>query len=154
MKSRYLLLLTAFACISLLSFALYLQFYRDMLPCPLCVLQRYAFIALAVFCLIGAAANIPRVGAGFGLIAALGGSGIAARHLWVQAHPNVSCGIDPLETFLNVAASAKLWPAMFKADGMCTTDYAPILGLSIPQWSLAWFVLFTLILLFIFFRRR
>lgn len=154
MKSRSLLFLIAFASIGLLAFALYLQFYQDMQPCPLCVLQRYAYVALAVFCLVGAIGNAPKLGAGFGLVAALGGAGVAIKHLWVKAHPEVSCGIDPLETLLNITATADLWPAMFRADGMCTADTAPILGLSIPVWSLVWFVMFTLTLLVIIFRRR
>ena len=154
MKSRTLLFIIAFACIGLLAYALYLQHYREMLPCPLCVMQRYAFIAIALVSLAGAIGNWPKLAAGFSLAAAIGGAGIAIKHLWVQAHPEVSCGIDPLERMLNMAATANLWPAMFKADGMCTAGYEPILGLSIPQWSLAWFVFLSAALLLIIVRRR
>ena len=34
---------------------------------------------------------------------------------------------------------------LFQADGLCTTEYDPILGLSIPQWALVWFTIFALI---------
>jgi disulfide bond formation protein DsbB len=67
-------------------------------------------------------------------------------HLWVKAHPGTSCGIDPLETALNTIPTAKLMPFLFNADGLCATPYAPILGLSIPQWSLLWFLVLTLTL--------
>ncbi len=138
--------LTAFA---LVGFALYLQHAKDMLPCPLCVLQRYAFISVGLICLIFAA--LPRaatkVGASLGTLAALTGAGIAGWHLWVKAHPSISCGIDPLETSLNKIATAELLPFVFKADGLCSAEYAPILGLSTPQWSLIWFSTFALVLI-------
>jgi hypothetical protein len=37
-------------------------------------------------------------GTGLGLLAALGGLGTAGKHLYVLAHPGLSCGIDPMET--------------------------------------------------------
>ncbi len=138
--------LTAFA---LVGYALYLQHYRDMLPCPLCVLQRYAFVAVGLICLIFAALprSTTKLGAGLGTLAALSGAGVAGWHLWVKAHPNVSCGIDPLETSLNKIATAEWMPYLFKADGLCTTEYEPILGLSIPEWSMIWFCVIALVLI-------
>jgi protein dithiol:quinone oxidoreductase len=153
LKSRTLLLAIALACIGLLSFGLYMQHVLDMQPCPLCVLQRYAFAAIAIFCLIGAVVNTPRAAGGLALLSALTGGGIAGYHLWVQAHPAVSCGIDPLETSLNTILTARLMPFLFKADGFCTTPYPPLLGLSTPQWAMVWFVLFALTLLWIVLRR-
>lgn len=154
MKSRTLLSLIAIACLGLLSFALYLQHFKDMQPCPLCVLQRYAFLAIAIGCIIGAISNKPKLGAGLGLIAGLAGAGTAGHHLWVQAHPTVSCGRDPLEAALNNLFTAQWLPSVFKADGMCSAAHDPILGLSIVQWSMAWFTGLTLLLIFIALRRR
>ncbi|MDB5824966.1 MAG: dsbB [Herminiimonas sp.] len=138
---RKVLLTAAIVSIALLGFALYLQFGRNMLPCPLCIIQRYAFAAVAIVCLIGAALpRRPATAAGaVAALAAVAGAGVAGWHLWIKAHPGVSCGIDPLETSLNTIPTAKLLPFLFQADGLCTTEYAPILGLSIPQWSLLWF---------------
>lgn len=154
--SRPLLLFVAFACIALLAFALYLQIVERMQPCPLCIIQRYAFVAIALVCLVFAV--MPRgtapVGAGLAMLFALGGAGTAGWHLWVKAHPEVSCGIDPLETSLNTIPTAKLFPLLFNADGLCATPYDPILGLSIPQWSLAWFVGMALVLGWVAFKRR
>lgn len=155
-STRSLLIAIALACIGLLGFALYLQFGRDMLPCPLCIIQRYAFAGVALLCLVAAflPAAARRFGTGLAALAALAGAGVATWHLWVKAHPNVSCGIDPLETSLNTIPTAKLLPFLFQADGLCTTEYEPILGLSIPQWSLAWFSLFVVALLWLALRRR
>lgn len=142
-----LLLLTALACIAMLGVGLYLQLVLEMLPCPLCILQRYAFAATALVCLVTVAlpAAVTRIGAALACLASLTGAGIAIRHLWVKAHPSVSCGIDPLETSLNKIFIADWFPALFRADGLCTTEYDPILGLSIPQWALVWFAIFALL---------
>ncbi len=145
--AKPLLLLVMLACIAMLGVGLYLQLVLEMLPCPLCIVQRYAFMLVGVLCLI--ALPLPAAGmrafAGLGSLAALGGAGIAIRHLWIKAHPTVSCGIDPLETLLNKLPFANWYPPLFAADGLCTTEYDPILGLSIPQWALVWFVVFALV---------
>ena len=153
-KSRPLLLSIAFCCIALLAAAMYIQHILDMLPCPLCVIQRYLFLAIALACLIGAASNKPKPGAGLGLLGALGGLGVAGKHLYVLAHPGLSCGIDPLETSLNTIFTARTMPFIFKADGLCEDASAPFFGLSIPQWSFIWFALFALALIWILARRK
>lgn len=152
---RTILLAVAFSSFALLGVALYLQHVMNMQPCPLCVMQRYAFVAIALICLVlvGLPPKAVRAGAGLGAIAALTGAGIAIWHLWVKANPSVSCGIDPLETSLNTIPTANMMPFLFKADGFCSTPYAPILGLSIPQWSLIWFVIFAIVLARLAFKR-
>jgi len=146
-SSKSLLLSVAILCIALLGAALYLQIVEEMMPCPLCIIQRYLFAAIAIICIVFAflPSGSSRAGAGLGLLAALGGIATAGWHLWVQAHPGTSCGIDPLETSLNTIPTAKLFPMLFKADGLCATPY-PFLGLSIPQWSLIWFAIIALLL--------
>ncbi len=138
----------AVIAISLLGVGLYLQFVREMAPCPLCIMQRYAFVAVAIFSLLAFALPkfATRISTALALLAAVTGAVIAGWHLWVKAHPAVSCGIDPLETSLNKLFTARLMPYLFQADGFCTTEYDPILGLSIPQWSLIWFAMFTVVL--------
>lgn len=154
-NSKSVLLMIAFTSIGLIAFALYLQHGKQMLPCPMCILQRYAFAAVALICIVFAflPRSAARVGAGLAALAAITGAGLAGRHLWIIANPSISCGIDPLETSLNAIPTANLMPFLFKADGLCTTLYEPILGLSIPQWALAWFVLFAIVLTWVALRR-
>jgi disulfide bond formation protein DsbB len=146
--SKPVLLAVGLTALGLLGVGLYLQHVKNMLPCPLCVIQRYAFAGVALFCLASAflSGTGRRIGMGLGALSALAGTGVAAYHLWVKAHPSVSCGIDPLETSLNTIPTAKLLPFLFKADGLCSADYAPVFGLSIPQWSFVWFILFVIVL--------
>lgn len=151
-----LLLLIALACVAMLGVGLYLQLVLEMLPCPLCILQRYAFAAVALLCLMTLflPSRLVRAGASLAALASFTGAGIALRHLWIKAHPTISCGIDPLETSLNKIFIARWLPALFQADGLCTTEYDPILGLSIPQWALVWFAIFAMALIFIVWRNK
>jgi protein dithiol:quinone oxidoreductase len=148
-KVTWLLISCMLACVGVLLYALYLQHYQDLAPCPLCVMQRYAFMAVGVLCalalLLRATGRI--VFTALASIAALVGIAIAGHHLWVKAHPGISCGIDPLETALNKLWLADWLPKVFYADGLCSAEHPAILGLSIPQWSLTWFVTLALALL-------
>lgn len=154
--SKPILFIVALISFALLGIALYLQHVENMAPCPLCIIQRYAFAAIGILCLVFAILprGMVKLGAGLGILAALGGAGTAGWHLWVKAHPNVSCGIDPLETSLNKIPTANLLPSLFKADGFCTTPYPPVLGLDIPQWSLIWFLIFFVVLLWAMLRQQ
>lgn len=153
-KSRSLLTAIAATCFALLAVALYLQHVMYLLPCPLCVIQRYLFLAIALCCLVGAFGGKPRLGAGLALLGALGGLGVVGRHLWVMAHPGLSCGIDPMQSTLNKIPTAEYLPWLFEAEGMCGDAHDTLLGLSIPQWSALWFVLLTGALVYILVRRR
>lgn len=149
-------LLTAFglACFGLIGVALYLQHVKDMLPCPYCVIQRYLFIGVGISCLVGAWRNRVRAGAGVGLVFAAGGLAAVGKHLYILAHPGFSCGIDPVETFLNKVPTATMLPWVFRADGLCEDATDKILGLNVPQWSAVWFVILTAVLVTVLLRRR
>lgn len=155
-RTKITLLAITLICVSLLAYALYLQLALNMLPCPYCVLQRYAFVAVALSCLIGLALPraLHRIGFGLGLLSSLVGAAIAGKHVWILANPAITCGIDPLETGLNKIFLAEALPVFFKADGLCDTPYPPIFGLSIPAWALVWFIIFSLVLGITFFSKK
>ena len=152
-SSRNVLLLIAAVSIALVGAALYLQHAKDMLPCPLCVIQRYLFLGVAVFSLVGAFANKIKAFGTLALLCALGGLGTVAKHLYVLAHPGFSCGIDPMETMLNKIPTATLLPWLFRADGLCEAAQDTVLGLNVPQWSAVWFVILTAGLVWVLVRR-
>jgi disulfide bond formation protein DsbB len=154
--SKLVLIAVALVALGLVGFALYLQHIKQMQPCPLCIIQRYAFIGVALICIVAAflPATAARIGAGLGTLAALAGAGVAGHHVWILAHPGTSCGIDPLETALNKYPTAELMPYLFKADGLCSDALDPVLGLQIPHWSLLWFAVLAVILLWVAFKRR
>ncbi|SAK98320.1 disulfide bond formation protein B [Caballeronia pedi] len=143
-RERRLLVLLGFVSLGLVGGALYLQFFHNEDPCPLCIIQRYFFVLVAIFAFIGA---IFRNWRGIALfetlvaISALGGIATAARHVYVQSHPGFSCGFDALQPIVDGLPPAAWLPQVFKVAGLCETPYPPILGLSLPQWSLIAFAL-------------
>jgi disulfide bond formation protein DsbB len=139
--TRRSLLAIAAISLALVGAALYLQHARDMLPCPLCVIQRYLFLGVAIFSLVGAFSGKIRTWAALALACGLGGLGTAGKHLYVLAHPGFSCGIDPMETVLNKIPTATALPWLFRADGLCEAAQDTVFGLNVPQWSAVWFVL-------------
>ena len=155
-KTQIALLATAIASLGLIAGALYFQIVERMLPCPLCVIQRYAFIVTAIGALIAlGSSNLRRkIGCCIGLYGTLTGAGVALHQLYVIAHPDISCGIDPVQTAVNNLPFADWLPTVFLAEGMCGTPYDPFLGLSIPQWSLIWFVVFTIALSLVLFKGK
>lgn len=141
-----------------LAAALFFQIYNDWFPCPLCILQRYAYLltACGFVGLIFTRCNPPmsRVFALLTLVAFCLGAGLAFYQVWVLANPAQSCGVDPLQNTLNALPWVQYWPAMFTADGLCTQEYPPLLGLSLPMWSGLCFLVQGLVLLIALRTRR
>ncbi len=129
--------------VTLLAEGLILQHLQTQAPCPLCILDRIAFLLFALIAIAGAIHNPPPRGAalyagGMALIS-LSGLGVAGWHLWTLHHPKFGCGIDVMEQFVNSLPTAKLMPFMLRATGDCSARHDPILGLQVPEWALAWF---------------
>ena len=134
-------------CAALFAFALYLQYYEYQNPCPLCILQRIAYIAMMVVFLVGAIHGPRQAGAAIYstllvIIAAIG-AGIATRHVWLQHLPKdrvPDCG-PGLEYMLNRFPLMQALEKVFRGSGECAEVGWTFLTLSIAEWSLAWFVL-------------
>ncbi len=143
-RPRLIYTIIFLACAGLMAFGLYLQHAENLEPCPLCIFQRYAFIATGVVALLAALHNPARVGQwvyGIALIAASGaGAVVAARQSWLQHNPPriLDCGPD-LAYMLNSFPLAQVLPKVFKGEGDCATVTWTFLGLSIPEWALLWF---------------
>ena len=145
MKSRHLLIGILLLCTGFVLFALYLQLFWKILPCPLCVLQRYVYIAIGFCCVLGMATKKVRLFAFAAFLSSLAGIGLAAYQLWVIAHPAIQCGRDPLEAAINGLWPAKWLPVLFHSDSLCGDILEPILGLTPPQWSMFWFFVFAVV---------
>ena len=137
------------ACAGLLAFAIYLQEEVGLEPCPMCILQRYAFTALAIVALV-AALHGPRgtaLKAYGGLLAliAVAGAGVAIRQSYIQHYPPKisSCGTD-LEFLVNTFPLSQALPKIFAGSADCAIVTWRFLGLSIAEWALVWFVAFAI----------
>ncbi|HVY05819.1 MAG TPA: disulfide bond formation protein B [Burkholderiales bacterium] len=131
-------------CAGLIAYALYLQHAMGLEPCPMCILQRYAFIAVGVIALVAGIHNPATLGRRiYGALVALfaaTGAGIAIRHVWLEHNPPklFDCGADVgflLESFPLTEA----FPMIFRGTGDCTKVPWRFLGLSIAEWSLICF---------------
>jgi protein dithiol:quinone oxidoreductase len=147
-------------CAGLVAFAaLYLQEELGLEPCPMCILQRYVFVAIAAVALV-AAIHGPRnlalkVYGGIVVLFAVVGSGIAIRHSYLQHFPPAteSCGAD-LDFIVNTFPLSQALPKIFAGSGSCSKVDWTLVGLSIPEWALVWYVVFAgVVIWFSFFRR-
>lgn len=134
------------ACAGLIAFAMYLQHGQGLEPCPMCVLQRYAFILTGLVAL-AALIHDPRPGGrriygGLLVLTAGAGAGVAARHVWLEHNPPkiFDCGAD-LGYMMESFPLAEALPMIFRGTGDCSKVLWRFLGLSIAEWALIWFLL-------------
>lgn len=155
---RRVLLAVCAACAAMLAFGLYLQHVVGLNPCPMCIVQRYALIIVAIMAGLGAALR----GRGsrlvlvfLGVVAAGFGAFTAARQSWLQWYPPefASCGRD-LYGMIETFPLKRALPMIFKGGGDCTAVDWTFMGGSIANWSFVAFVGLGLILLAILFTRR
>ena len=143
---RRVLALVSVACLGLLAFGLYLQHSVGLEPCPMCIVQRYALILVAVFA--GLASVRGQKGwintwTVLALLASGFGAFTAARQSWLQWYPPefAMCGRDFYGMIENYSLRRAI-PMIFKGSGDCAAVDWTFLGGSIANWS---FVCFTLI---------
>jgi disulfide bond formation protein DsbB len=149
LPARAWMVMVAMGCIAMLVYGVvYLQNYLGLVPCPMCIVQRYALIGVLALSALGALGGgqlriimvswLVFLMAGFGAF-------VAARQSWLQWYPPevVSCGRDfygmienfPMQRFI---------PMIFRGGGDCTKVDWSFLGGSIANWS---FVAFSSIML-------
>ncbi len=142
----------AFALIAgLMGVAFYLQYVEGLEPCPLCMAQRIAFMALGLVFLV-AFIHGPRGGGGkvyavLGSLIGLAGLALASRQLWLQSLPADEvpvCG-PGLEYMLQAFPLSEVLTMMLKGTGECAEVQWVFLGLSIPGWTAVAFVGFVIL---------
>jgi len=146
---RRVLALVSLGCVAMLAFGMYLQHVVGLEPCPMCIVQRYALVLVAI--VAGITAISSKKGllvSGASLLVLLSGFGafVAARQSWLQWYPPevASCGRDfygMIETF----PLQRLIPMLFKGSGDCSKVDWTFLGGSIANWSFVSFVATALI---------
>ncbi|KKW67016.1 disulfide bond formation protein B [Lampropedia cohaerens] len=157
-STRRLLAIIAVAAACLLAFAIYLQHAVGLVPCPMCIVQRYALTAVILTAGIGALwghrlwlglwGALALVSAGFGAF-------VAARQSWMQWYPPeiLTCGRDFYGIMERRIPLRDKIPALFQGTGDCVTVDWTLLGLSIANWSFIAFAAFTVALLAVAVRR-
>lgn len=154
---RRMLALTAVVCVAMLAFGLYLQHVVGLEPCPMCIVQRYALVLVAIvsgLTAIGKSRGLLIGGSALTLVAAGFGAFVAARQSFLQWYPPEisSCGRDfygMIETF----PLKRAIPMIFKGSGDCTKIDWTFLGGSIANWSFVCFVAIGLVMLVLIVRQ-
>ena len=144
---RAIFILVFFTCISLIGYALYLQLVKNLLPCPLCVVQRIAYWLVGFTALLAFFHSPGETGWRIynGLLAFFSfcGAVVALRQAWLVRFPEAfECGISPEEQFLNALPLARWWPSMFEANGDCADVTWKFASLTLPDWSAIFFIIF------------
>lgn len=143
LPGKRLLNLTGFIiCAGLMAYALYAQYQLMLEPCPLCILQRVAVIAIGAFFLLAAAHNpagaTRHIYSAFLAASAALGAVVAGRHVWLQNLPEdrvPACG-PGLDYMLNNFPFREALDMVFKGSGECASLDWQFLGVSMPAWVL------------------
>ncbi len=153
---RRVLALICLASVAMLAFGLYLQHVVGLEPCPMCIVQRYALVLVALLAgLTAIYSGRPVLITGSGLLLLTSGFGafVAARQSWLQWFPPevAACGRDfygMIETF----PLQRVIPMIFKGSGDCSKVDWTLWGLSIANWSFLAFIAFCLVVVVLIFK--
>ena len=142
LKRRTLNLAGFLWCAGLMAYALFVQYGLHEDPCPLCILQRVAVIAVGAVFLVAWLHHPPVSGARvYGvlvLLAVLAGIGVASRHLWILNQPPGSvaeCGAS-LDYMMDVLPLHEVLGKVLSGSGECAKVTWRFLGFSMPFWVL------------------
>jgi len=130
--------------VALLMVGLYLQHVVGLVPCPMCIVQRYLMVMVATTAFLLAAFRSGKVQAvAYALLAleSFAGAYVAAMQSWLQWYPPevVMCGRDfygMIETF----PLKRAIPMIFKGGGDCSVVDWTLLGGSVANWSFVAFM--------------
>ena len=129
---RRILALISVACVAMLAFGLYLQHVVGLEPCPMCIVQRYALILVAIFTGLASFRDQKGWWMSFGILALLAsgfGAFVAARQSWLQWYPPEfqSCGRD-LFGMIESFPLQRVLPMLLKGDGDCSSTEGALFG--------------------------
>ena len=146
-SNRWLYLAAVLVIAAMFGGALYIQYVLHYDPCPLCMIQRFIFIALLVLFAMAALQNPKRTGAKIYAVliglTALSGVAVASRHIWIQHLPEdevPACG-PGLDYMLDNFPMAEVLKELMHGSGECAQKGWTFLTLNLPEWSLIWYVL-------------
>jgi disulfide bond formation protein DsbB len=150
--------LICLACVLMLAFGLYLQHVVGLEPCPMCIVQRYALVLVALFTGLAAvfrSRGLQVTGGVLALVSAVGGAYTAAAQSWLQWYPPevVSCGRD-LYGMIETFPLKRALPMIFRGGGDCSKVDWSLFGLTLANWSFVAFFVLAVLLLVLIFRKR
>lgn len=132
-------------CAGLMAWGLWLQYGLGLEPCPLCMFQRVAMIAIGVVFLVALIHNPLQLGAWvYGILVLLvagAGAALAGRQIWLQALPKdqvPACGMG-IHYMLETLPFTEVIVKVLKGSGECAEKAWVFLDLSIAGWAFVFF---------------
>lgn len=134
--------------------ALYFQYGLNLSPCVLCVYERLAMVGLILAGIIGLlyplALILRLIALGIALVSAIWGGIISLRHLDLQINPAPWKQCEFLPNFPETLPFHQWFPFLFNPTGSCNESQWAFLGLTMVQWLVIIFAVYTLVLVAIF----
>lgn len=131
-------------CLTLVGASVFVQHVLGIEPCPLCIVQRLTYAALAVVflgaALLGARPQRALLGVALALI--LVGLGVAAYQSQLQLFPPAAAATcsPSLSYMLETLPAGELVGRLFQGHGDCSDTSFTIFGLTLAQISLGIFL--------------
>lgn len=136
------------ACI-LLIISYYLQLVENIIPCPLCLMQRFCFVLLGILFLIGyclAKKSILHLALQIlSFLTACLGIFFSARNIWLQHYPSLEgeCSANLLYMFHTFPFKEFIQKLLIGSSD-CSLKGFEFLYLDMAEWALFWFVIFSI----------
>lgn len=136
----------AVLCAGLVGGSFFVQHVLLVEPCPLCIVQRFTYVALApVFLAVALLGSRPRAQRGMlwlALALVVGGGGVAAYQSQLQLFPVAEAATcsPGLSYMLDTLPVNEVIGRLFEAHGDCSDTSFSIFGLTLAQISLGIFI--------------
>ena len=127
--------------------AVYVQLVMGIVPCPLCILQRLAYLligAVVIIALLHRSQGLAQdIYFGLSIVFALFGLVVALRQVWLQLVPPEMSGVcgPGLNELVHSLPPGELHHKIFYGAGDCGLVHWTALGLSMAGWSAVCFLL-------------
>lgn len=154
MSARLTYVLGFLAAAALLSASVYLQVFDGFIPCPLCTLQRMTFGFLGILFLIGLLLTKSKLRFILNLftsLVSLLGVLLASRQVWLQHFPpseGTACGVS-IQYMMQILPLNEVIQRVFTGSAECSQRGWEFLSFNMAEWSLACFVMFFALTLYL-----
>lgn len=145
--TRWIDLMTFFLCALVLAAAVYLQYKVGIIPCPLCIIQRFIITLLGLLFLMGGLFNFEAITRCFlhtiTFLLAVAGAVVASRQLWLEHFPSdqlISCQAA-IAQYSSSTYFHKIIELFFQGTSNCGSGTWRFLNLSMPGWTLIIFII-------------
>ncbi|KTC66483.1 Disulfide bond formation protein B (Disulfide oxidoreductase) (plasmid) [Legionella adelaidensis] len=137
----------------------YFQYFQELQPCPLCLMQRLCIFFIFFLCLSGmflSTLKRARIITFWQVFFSLAGIFFVSRQLWLQSlsAENVPACLPGLDVLIRYFPWQEVAHALFWGDGECAESTWRLWGLSMAGWAAIYFIFSTFLSGFLFWRLK